>query len=70
MNRATDDFDIGMRVRILGQSVCNGATGTVVGRDAYTVDIRLDVVTREMMGYEDSRTGVVSVEPIDLEILA
>lgn len=63
----TDDFEIGQKVMIVcPNDLCHGMTGTVVNRDAYTVEVRLDSITEEMMGYEDLRTGLANFYPNNL----
>jgi hypothetical protein len=42
---------------------------TVVDRDAYTVEVRFDTITPEMMGYEDTSKGIANVDPKHLQTL-
>lgn len=61
---STEDYEIGQRVEVaIDGHFMNGMRGTVVDRDRYTVDVRFDTVTSEMMGYGDTKTGVASFEP-------
>lgn len=65
----TEGFDKGQRVTVVCPGhILHNAKGTVTGRDYHTVDVRLDKVTAEMMGYSDARSGLVSVEPAMLQL--
>jgi len=66
--KTTEDFDRGCRVRVkIPGHHMDGMIGTVTGRDFYTVDVRLDAITPEMMRYEDTRTGCAAFAPEKLE---
>lgn len=65
------DFEVGDKVRVVnpGQFIpsLKGATGTVVGWDAYTVEVKMDIVTEEMKKFEDGRTGLLNFNFTDIE---
>ena len=66
----TEDFDVGDRVRVVhpkGPLNLVGMIGTVVGRDAYVVKVRMDKITEAMKDYEDGRTGKLNFPPEALE---
>lgn len=66
----TDAFEIGYRVKVnVPNHMTDGMTGTVVDLDAYTVEVRLDIITPGMAQYEDGRKGLLNYKPQDLIIL-
>ena len=71
-NKTTDDFNIGDTVVVNDcdiSTVCNGMKGKVIDRDAYTVKVQFPVITPEMRGYEDTRTGIADFEPKYLKLI-
>lgn len=70
---STDEFSVGQLVRAT-LVAAGGAQvyGAVIGRDAYTVRVRLNLeqirnsANRGLLGYEDIRNGIIDVEPQNL----
>lgn len=60
---------LGKLVRINSDGVCHNETGEVIGSDGDTLEIRLDRITEEMKGYEDTKRGIVNCYLCDLTFL-
>jgi len=64
----TDDFEYGQRVEVMSGPLV-GLQGTVVGRDAYLVEVHFAEITLLMQQYGDSRKGRGHFQPQDLRLL-